>query len=86
MEDLESAWEILAEPIQTVMRRYGITDSYEQLKDLTRGKGGITRETLHEFIGRLPLPEAEKQRLYEMTPQSYIGNAAALARRISFSG
>ena len=78
IEDLESAWEILAEPIQTVMRRHGIIDSYEQLKDLTRGKGGITRETLHEFIGRLPLPEAEKQRLYEMTPQSYIGNAAAL--------
>jgi adenylosuccinate lyase len=85
IEDLESAWEILAEPIQTVMRRHGIIDSYEQLKDLTRGKGGITRETLHEFIGRLPLPEAEKQRLYEMTPQSYIGNAAALARRIGSS-
>jgi adenylosuccinate lyase len=85
IEDLESAWEILAEPIQTVMRRHGIIDSYEQLKDLTRGKGGTTRETLHEFIGRLPLPEAEKQRLYEMTPQSYIGNAAALARRIGSS-
>ena len=53
IEDLESAWEILAEPIQTVMRRHGIMDSYEQLKDLTRGKGEINRET-HEFIGRLP--------------------------------
>ena len=82
IEDLESAWEVLAEPIQTVMRRHGILDSYEQLKELTRGKGGITRETLHEFIGRLPLPEAEKKRLYEMTPQNYIGNAVALARRI----
>jgi adenylosuccinate lyase len=82
VEDLENAWEVLAEPIQTVMRAHGIADSYEQLKNLTRGKGGITKELLHQFIGQLALPEAEKQRLYEMTPQSYTGNAAALARRI----
>jgi adenylosuccinate lyase len=81
-EDLEDAWEVLAEPIQTVMRRHGIVDSYEQLKNLTRGKGAISREVLHRFIGQLPLPEAEKRRLCAMTPQNYIGNAAALARRI----
>ncbi|MDE2366332.1 MAG: adenylosuccinate lyase [Betaproteobacteria bacterium] len=82
VEDLESAWEVLAEPIQTVMRRYGIPDSYEQLKELTRGKGGITRYALHEFIDRLSLPEAEKTRLREMIPKSYIGKAAALAQRV----
>lgn len=81
-EDLENAWEVLAEPIQTVMRAHGIADSYEQLKSLTRGKGGITREILHEFIRQLALPEAEKQRLCEMTPRSYTGNAAALAHGI----
>jgi adenylosuccinate lyase len=80
--DLENAWEVLAEPIQTVMRRYGIPDSYEQLKELTRGKSGITRDTLHEFIDRLAFPENEKKRLREMTPQNYIGEAAALARKI----
>ena len=81
-EDLENAWEVLAEPIQTVMRRYGISDSYEQLKELTRGKSGITEHALHEFIDRLALPETEKTRLREMTPHSYLGKAAALARRI----
>ena len=85
LADLESAWEVLAEPIQMMMRRYGIADSYEQLKDLTRGKGGISKETLHEFIGQLPLPEAEKRRLYELAPWDYIGTAAAVARRISTS-
>jgi adenylosuccinate lyase len=81
-EDLENAWEVLAEPIQTVMRRYGISDSYEQLKELTRGKSGITEHALHEFIDRLALPETEKTRLREMTPHNYLGKAAALARRI----
>ncbi len=81
-EDLEDTWEVLAEPIQTVMRRYGIPDSYEKLKELTRGKGGITRYALHEFIDRLALPEAEKIRLREMTPQSYLGKAAELAARV----
>jgi adenylosuccinate lyase len=81
-EDLEQAWEVLAEPIQTVMRRYGVQDPYEQLKDLTRGKGGITRATLHAFIQRLEIPENEKQRLLELTPSTYIGLAADLARAI----
>lgn len=82
MEDLKDAWEVLAEPVQTVMRRHGVRDSYEQLKELTRGKGGITKETLHKFIDNLAVPEAEKKRLREMTPQTYTGKAAELARRI----
>jgi adenylosuccinate lyase len=73
---------VLAEPIQTVMRRYGAEDPYEQLKALTRGKGGITRETLHAFIRQLAIPDAEKQRLLELTPSTYIGLAARLARAI----
>jgi adenylosuccinate lyase len=82
-EDLEANWEVLAEPIQTVMRRYGISGAYEQLKELTRGREGITRETLHAFIrGLSGLPEAERERLLAMTPQTYIGMAAELARRI----
>jgi adenylosuccinate lyase len=80
--DLENAWEVLAEPIQTVMRRYGIPDSYEQLKELTRGKGSITKEALHRFIDRLNLPEDEKNRLRALTPQNYIGDAASLSRKI----
>ena len=81
-EDLENAWEVLAEPIQTVMRRYGITNPYEQLKQLTRGRQGITREVLHAFIQTLAIPDTEKIRLSAMTPQSYIGLAAKLASRI----
>jgi adenylosuccinate lyase len=79
--DLDACWEVLAEPIQTVMRRYGIANPYEQLKELTRGKG-ITKEALQEFIGTLAIPEAEKARLMQMTPGSYTGKAAELARRI----
>lgn len=82
MEDLESAWEVLAEPIQTVMRRHGVRNSYEQLKELTRGKEGITKDTLHKFIDGLAIPEVEKKRLQEMTPHNYIGRAAALSRKI----
>ena len=82
MEDLEGAWEVLAEPIQTVMRRHGVRNSYEQLKELTRGKGGITKDTLHKFIDNLDIPGAEKKRLREMTPQNYTGKAAELSRRI----
>ncbi|MGJ0535037.1 MAG: adenylosuccinate lyase [Methylocystis sp.] len=81
-EDLDDSWEVLAEPIQTVMRRYGVENPYEQLKALTRGKGGITKEALHEFIGGLAIPEEAKQGLLEMTPASYIGKAENLARRI----
>jgi adenylosuccinate lyase len=82
LQDLDASWEVLAEPIQTVMRRYGVENPYEQLKDLTRGRSGITRETLHAFIRTLPIPEAEKARLLALTPATYVGLAAALARRI----
>jgi adenylosuccinate lyase len=80
--DLEASWEVLAEPIQTVMRRCGIEAPYEQLKSLTRGKSGITREALHEFIQGLDIPESDKARLLALTPQSYTGLAATLAKRI----
>jgi adenylosuccinate lyase len=79
--DVDNAWEVLAEPVQTVMRRYGVENPYEQLKALTRGKG-ITKEGLHAFIQTLTIPEAEKARLLEMTPASYIGIAEQLARAI----
>jgi adenylosuccinate lyase len=80
--DLDANWEVLAEPIQTVMRRYNVAGAYEQLKELTRGKG-INRDTLHAFIkGLQGIPEAEKQRLLALTPANYIGKAAVLARRI----
>ena len=79
--DLDAAWEVLAEPIQTVMRRYGLPNPYERLKELTRGKA-ITREAIAAFIDTLELPDAERVRLKALTPGSYIGAAAALARRI----
>ena len=79
--DLNESWEVLAEPIQTVMRRYGIENPYEQLKELTRGKG-ITKEALREFIQGLTIPTEEKKRLLDMTPASYIGLAAQLARDV----
>jgi adenylosuccinate lyase len=81
-QDLDLSWEVLAEPIQTVMRRYGVPEPYEQLKVLTRGKDGITREALHAFIQGLTIPESEKARLLALTPATYIGLASALARRI----
>jgi adenylosuccinate lyase len=80
-EDLAQAWEVLAEPIQTVMRRYGVPNPYEQLKDLTRGTG-IDRDTLLAFVERLPIPADAKERLKALTPQSYIGCAAQLARAV----
>ena len=80
--DLEANWEVLAEPIQTVMRRYGLPNPYERLKELTRGKGGIGRASLHAFIDGLELPQAEKQRLKALTPAAYIGKAAELARHL----
>ncbi len=79
--DLDSNWEVLAEPIQTVMRRYGIEKPYEKLKDLTRGQR-ITPEQMHEFINNLEIPEAAKKDLLEMTPGSYIGYAENLANNI----
>ena len=80
--DLDANWEVLAEPIQTVMRRYGVANPYEQLKALTRGKAGMTRETLHAFIDGLALPADAKARLKALTPATYIGKAAELARRV----
>ena len=81
-EDLEASWEVLAEPIQTLMRRYGVEDPYEQLKAFTRGKQSITRESLHAFIAGLSIPEDAKQRLLDLTPWTYTGLAAALAREV----
>ncbi|MEN9867452.1 MAG: adenylosuccinate lyase [Pseudomonadota bacterium] len=80
-QDLDATWEVLAEPVQTVMRRYGIANPYEQLKELTRGKG-ITREALQAFIATLAIPEAARAELLALTPASYIGKAAELARAI----
>jgi len=80
-EDLDACWEVLAEPVQTVMRRYGIENPYEQLKELTRGKG-IEKAALQDFIRSLAIPDADRQRLLAMTPASYVGLAAELARRI----
>ena len=79
--DIDNCWEVLAEPIQTVMRRYGLENPYEQLKELTRGKG-INEEGLREFIAGLELPEQVKADLLAMTPRSYIGLAAELANAI----
>jgi adenylosuccinate lyase len=79
--DLTGRWEVLAEAIQTVMRRYGLPDAYEQLKELTRGRS-IDEKTMREFIGGLPIPADERRRLLELDPSSYTGLAADLARRI----
>src|SRR5450756_44798 len=80
-EDLNASWEVMAEPIQTVMRRYGIANAYNKLKELTRGQSGINRASLQAFIETLEIPEAEKQRLLQLSPDTYIGKAAELARR-----
>jgi len=81
-EDLNNNWEVLAEPIQTVMRRYNIENAYDKLKELTRGKEGINRISLHAFIEALDIPQTEKQRLFQLSPDTYIGKAAELAKRI----
>ena len=80
--DLDATWELLAEPIQTVMRRYGVANPYEKLKDLTRGKGGITPEVLASFVRDLDIPDGAKQQLLDLTPASYVGKAENLAKRI----
>jgi adenylosuccinate lyase len=80
-QDLDATWEVLAEPVQTVMRRYGIANPYEQLKELTRGKG-ISKDALREFIITLAIPQDAKDLLLAMTPANYIGIAAKLAREI----
>ncbi|MHB1237467.1 MAG: adenylosuccinate lyase, partial [Gallionella sp.] len=81
-EDLDASWEVMAEPIQTVMRRYNIANAYDKLKELTRGKDGINRVSLQAFINTLKIPEQEKQRLLRLSPDTYIGEAAALAKRV----
>ncbi|HEX4886200.1 MAG TPA: adenylosuccinate lyase [Casimicrobiaceae bacterium] len=80
--DLDANWEVLAEPIQTVMRRYGVPQPYEKLKALTRGRQGMTRELLHAFIDGLDMPGEAKAALKALTPASYVGLAESLARRI----
>jgi adenylosuccinate lyase len=80
-QDLEASWEVLAEPIQTVMRRYGVQGAYEKLKEVTRGKT-VTAEALHGLIRQLEIPQAEKDRLLALTPGSYIGKAIELAQRV----
>jgi len=80
-EDLDHSWEVLAEPIQTVMRRYGIEKPYEKLKELTRGQA-MNRETLEQFINDLALPQQAREQLLALSPASYTGNAAAQARAI----
>ena len=79
--DLDSAWEVLAEPVQTVMRRHGLPEPYEQLKAFTRGQA-MTQALMHDFIAKLEIPLADKDRLLAMTPGSYTGMAADLARRV----
>ena len=80
-EDLNNAWEVLAEPVQTVMRRYGIEQPYEKLKAFTRGKA-ITKDAMGEFIASLELPQSAKDELNAMTPASYVGNAEAQAKKV----
>ncbi|MDQ6987482.1 MAG: adenylosuccinate lyase, partial [Mariprofundaceae bacterium] len=79
--DLDSTWEVLGEAVQTVMRRYGLPNPYEQMKELTRGKG-ITAEAMHDFVSGLDIPADAKQRLLALTPATYIGNASEQAERI----
>ena len=80
-DDINRAWEVLAEAVQTVMRRYGVPKPYEKLKALTRGKGHMTAEVMQEFIATLEIPEEAKQRLMQLTPATYIGKAEELAKR-----
>ncbi|ABM56930.1 adenylosuccinate lyase [Verminephrobacter eiseniae] len=79
--DLDASWEVLAEPIQTAMRRFGVPHAYEKLKAITRGQS-VTAQTLHGLIAALDIPQAEKDRLLALTPASYLGKAAELARRV----
>jgi len=80
-EDLDDSWDVLAEAVQTVMRAHRVPNSYEKLKDLTRGKGGIARDDLHAFVRTLDIPEEAKRRLLALTPSTYVGLAADLSRR-----
>ena len=78
--DLDANWEVLAEPIQTVMRKVGMDRPYERLKELTRGRR-VTAEIMRDFVRSLPLPKADRDRLLKMTPANYVGIAAKLAKR-----
>jgi adenylosuccinate lyase len=80
-EDLDAAWEVLAEPIQTVMRRYGVSGAYERLKELTRGRS-VTQDDLKSLIETLDIPSHEKTRLLALRPETYIGLAGTLAKRL----
>jgi adenylosuccinate lyase len=80
-EDLEDAWEVLAEPIQTVMRRYGVPEPYEKLKALTRGKA-IDEDTIRAFVSSLDIPDEAKAQLMALTPQTYLGNATDQAKAV----
>jgi adenylosuccinate lyase len=79
--DLDANWELLAEPIQTVMRRYAVPNAYEKLKELTRGTR-VSREGMQAFVATLEIPEAAKAELLKLTPWDYTGKAAELAKRI----
>jgi len=79
--DLDATWEVLGEAVQTVMRRYGLPNPYEQMKELTRGKG-INAEAMHAFVSKLDIPEDAKQRLLALTPATYTGNATEQAENI----
>ena len=81
-KDLNQAWEVLAEPIQTVMRKAGVDNAYDRLKDLTRGNV-IDEALIRQFIATLPIPEEDRQRLLVLTPATYIGLAATLAKKIT---
>jgi adenylosuccinate lyase len=82
-QDLDQNWEVLAEAVQTVMRRHGVEQAYEKLKELTRGKAGITRESMQAFIRTLAIPDNAKKRLLALTPDTYTGNAAAQAKGLA---
>jgi adenylosuccinate lyase len=79
--DLDRSWEVLAEPIQTVMRRYGVEKPYEKLKQLTRGKS-ITQQDMKVFVEKLPIPDQAKQELLKLTPHNYLGNAPEQAKKV----
>jgi len=84
--DLDDTWELLAEAIQTVMRRHQIDGAYEKLKDLTRGRAGLDAEIVREFISTLAIPDQDRQRLLDLTPATYTGQARLLTRQFLDSG
>ena len=83
VQDLNNNWDVIAEPVQTVMKKNGIENAYERLKELTRGKGGISKTELHNFISGLQIPDDDKKYLLNLTPQIYLGIAEKLALAIN---